>query len=55
MDIGSSIAPYIGAGIGGSYAEYKSLGEKIVFAFQGIVGASLDLGGNLEGYADYRY
>lgn len=55
IDIGSSITPYIGAGLGGAYADYTSIGEEIAFAYQGIVGASLDLGGNLEGFADYRY
>jgi opacity protein-like surface antigen len=55
MDIGSSITPYIGAGIGGAYAEYKSLGKEIAFAYQGIFGASIDIGGNIEGFADYRY
>lgn len=55
IDIGSTITPYIGAGIGGAYAEYKTIGDEIVFAYQGIVGASLDLGGNFEGFADYRY
>lgn len=55
IDIGSSITPYVGAGIGGAYAEYTSIGEEIAFAYQGIVGASLDLGDNLEGFADYRY
>jgi outer membrane protein OmpA-like peptidoglycan-associated protein len=55
IDIGSSITPYIGAGLGGAYAEYTTIGDQIVFAYQGILGASLDLGGNLEGFADYRY
>lgn len=55
MDIDSSITPYIGAGIGGAYAEYQSLGEELAFAYQGIFGASVELGGNFEGFADYRY
>lgn len=55
IDIGSLITPYIGAGIGGAYSEYTTIGDEVVFAYQGIVGASLDLGNNMEGFADYRY
>ncbi len=55
IDTGTIVTPYIGAGLGGGWAEYTSLGEHLVFAYQGIVGASINLGENLDGFADYRY
>jgi len=55
FDIGSFVTPYIGAGIGGAYAEYDDIGEEVVFAYQGIVGASFYLDENIDAFVDYRY
>jgi len=52
---GTFVTPYLGVGVGGAYADYDDIGDDIVFAYQGIVGASFALDDNLEAFVDYRY
>jgi len=52
---GTIVTPYLGAGIGGAYAEHDDIGDEVVFAYQGIAGLSVNLGDNIDGFADYRY
>ncbi len=55
IDTGTIWTPYLGGGIGIGYAEHKSIGSDVVFAYQAIVGGSINFGNNIEGFADYRY
>lgn len=60
----SMFTPYVGAGIGGDFANVKSVGangvgflkgETLVGAYQGIAGVSTQLDANWAITADYRY
>lgn len=55
IDIGQIVTPYIGAGIGVAYADQRDIGDEVTFAYQGILGMSVDIETNLEGFVDYRY
>lgn len=54
IDIDSIVTPYVGAGIGGGYADYEDIGDTFVFAYQGILGASFYIAENLDAFVDYR-
>ena len=63
-DTGMRLTPYVGAGIGTSLVDADNLrtingaeldGTRTAFAYQGIVGAALDLEGGWDLTADYRY
>ena len=64
INTGTSITPYVGAGVGIAHARLDHVGPlgtgfandaEQVFAYQGIVGASLKLTDQLFGFAEYRY
>lgn len=55
IDIDSIVTPYIGAGIGGGLSDFEGLGDEVVFAFQGIIGASFYIDENIDAFVDYRY
>ncbi len=55
IDIDSIVTPYIGAGVGGAYANHDSIGDEVTFAYQGIVGVSFYLAENIDAFVDYRY
>jgi outer membrane protein OmpA-like peptidoglycan-associated protein len=63
FDLGGSIIPYVGVGIGGAQIDVDSLGvagisfndRQLAFAYQGIIGVAYQISEEVEAYADYRY
>jgi OmpA-OmpF porin, OOP family len=64
INTGTSVTPYLGAGIGVSYVRLDHVGplgtgfandSEGVFAYQGIVGATMPIVEQLYGFAEYRY
>lgn len=55
IDVDSIITPYIGAGIGGAFADHEDIGDEFAFAYQGILGASFYIDQNIDAFLDFRY
>ncbi len=64
IETGTRFTPYIGAGVGGSFVDADNLrtvnggtfdDQRFKLAYQGIVGAAVDLDGNWDFTVDYRY
>ena len=59
FDLGSNMALYVGGGAGAAI-EWSNLGpfsvnDEVAFAYQGIAGASVDVGGGTDLFVEYRY
>ena len=64
FDVGSNMALYVGGGVGAAIGWVTlgaptlgsvSSGGKTAFAYQGIAGGSVDVGGGTELFLEYRY
>jgi outer membrane protein OmpA-like peptidoglycan-associated protein len=59
FDLGWKIKPYVGAGVGALFTEYKVAGVSSATdtngVAQAIVGLTIPISNALEGYADYRF